>query len=96
MNAKHTPGPWRFDDVEFKIKGTDDVNFYTVIANVSPKMDYSRGKNTQWANAKLIAAAPKLLEALKKIRNYFGENDKTVSEHKMFAIVDEAIKEATE
>ena len=67
MNTKHTPAPWRFDQEEMKIKGIDDVNFYTVIANVSPKMDYSRGMTTQCANAKLIAAAPELLEALQEV-----------------------------
>lgn len=61
---KHTPGPWRFDEEEMKIKGTDDVNFHTVIANVSPKMDYSRGMATQIANARLIAAAPEIKSKL--------------------------------
>ena len=64
---KHTPAPWRFDQEEMKIKGTGDANFHTVIANVSPKMDYSRGMATQCANARLIAAAPELLEALVKL-----------------------------
>lgn len=48
------------------------------------------------ANARLIAAAPELLSALWELRNYFGEHDKTVQEHKMFAIADAAIKKATE
>lgn len=61
---KHTPAPWIFDDIEMKIKGTGDIEGRTVIANVSPKMNYSRGMITQTANAKLMAAAPELLERL--------------------------------
>lgn len=33
-----------------------------------------------------------MMIALKVIRSYFGENDKTVEEHKNFSIVDKAIK----
>ena len=62
---KGTPKPWRFDDLEFKIKGTGDIDNLTVIANVSPKMDFSRGKTTQFYNAMVMVAAPELLEALK-------------------------------
>lgn len=53
---KHTPEPWAFNDEDFKIRGTGDIEGLTVIANLSPKMDYSRGKNTQWANATRIVA----------------------------------------
>ena len=49
-----------------------------------------------WANAKIIASAPDMLEALIQMRNYFGENDKTTSEHYMFSIADKTIKKATE
>lgn len=59
-----TKGEWIFDDIDMKIKGTGDIEGRTVIANVSPKMDYSRGMTTQCANAQLIAAAPDLLESL--------------------------------
>ncbi|MFZ7121770.1 MAG: hypothetical protein ACOWWH_12590 [Eubacteriaceae bacterium] len=44
---KGTKGEWTFDDINWKIKGTGDIEGMTVIANVSPKMDYSRGKTTQ-------------------------------------------------
>lgn len=63
---KGTKGEWIFDDIHMKIKGTGDIEGRTVIANVSPKMNYSRGMTTQCANAQLMAAAPELLEELKQ------------------------------
>lgn len=59
-----TKGKWCFDDLEMKIKGTGDIEGMTVIANVSPKMNYSRGMTTQCANAQLIASAPDMLSLL--------------------------------
>jgi hypothetical protein len=54
--SKHTATPWVFNDLEFKIKGTGDIEGRTVIANLSPKMDYSRGSGTQFANASRIVS----------------------------------------
>lgn len=61
---KGVPGPWVFDDRSMKIKGTGDIEGMTVIANVSPKMNYSRGMTTQFCNAALIASAPEMLDLL--------------------------------
>ena len=61
---KGVSGPWVFDDLSMKIKGTGDVEGMTVIANVSPKMNYSRGMTTQCRNAALIATAPEMLHLL--------------------------------
>lgn len=96
MSKVHTPGPWRFDQEEMKIKGTDDVNFYTVIANVSPKMDYSRGMTTQCANAKLIAAAPEMLEALIILESGLRKDIDMYSIEEKLSIAQKAIKKATE
>tara|TARA_R110002012_G_scaffold78596_1_gene200188 strand:+ start:52 stop:441 length:390 start_codon:yes stop_codon:yes gene_type:complete len=52
-----TKGEWRFIQEEMKIKGSGDIEGMTVIANISPKMDYSRGMTTQCHNANLIADA---------------------------------------
>lgn len=95
MSKVRTPGPWRFDEEEMKIKGTDDVNFYTVIANVSPKMDYSRGMTTQCANAKLIAAAPEMLEALIILESGLRKDIDMYSIEEKLSIAQKAIKKAT-
>ena len=59
--SKHTPGPWIVTgfDKEFKdqINIQDDERGYYVAAAISCQ--------AQEANARLIAAAPELLEALK-------------------------------
>lgn len=75
-----TKGEWIFDESNMKIKGSGDIEGMTVIANVSPKMDFSRGMTTQFANAQLIADAgttynkchtlpSELLEILEEIAN---------------------------
>ena len=56
--SKHTPGPWRIHRLEgdfevFWYDGEDGVDSYTYVA-----------KARQYDNARLIAAAPELLEAL--------------------------------
>lgn len=71
----HTPGPWRFDEKDFKIKGTDDANFYTVIANTSPKMNYARGSGTCYCNSILIASAPEMYELLHRLLKDWHNSD---------------------
>jgi len=61
MTQKHTPEPWVFSQVEMKIKGSGDDDSDTVIADVSSKMNYSRGNNTQCANAERIVKCVNLL-----------------------------------
>lgn len=62
---KHTPGPWHIqqgDDGEMLIKPIPGQ----VVAVVEPQAD----KEEEAANARLIAAAPELLEALMSILEY--------------------------
>jgi hypothetical protein len=65
MSTKHTKGRWETDGLNVVcgsiIVATTDVNN-------SPELDESVCE----ANARLIAAAPKLLETLKHINNYFN------------------------
>lgn len=100
MEAKHTPGPWQFVKDEVKIHGclkdifeignnTDDLHPYWV-AYVQ-----SRGCAETEANAKLIAAAPEMLEALQ----YYFNNDLTDHAKDLPAWEEKAkaaIKKATE
>lgn len=69
---KHTPTPWRFCEEEFKIKGTGDIEGRTVIANLSPKMDFSRGSGTQYQNAARIVQCVNeydgLIETIESLR----------------------------
>ena len=71
----HTPGPWTIDDtgphefeeghVELNIWGPDGAYFGAIAAI---RNDYSGDMDS---NARLIAAAPKLLEALRMVCEYF-------------------------
>lgn len=64
MKNTHTPGPWILDGANAKIVSQDG----TLISNVGfvskngTSVTYGDGQNLP--NAKLIAAAPELLEAL--------------------------------
>lgn len=60
--SKHTPGPWRVVTEEGRpvVKCAND--FY--ITNTVDAAGYESDDDTMFANARLIAAAPDLLEAL--------------------------------
>lgn len=58
--SKHTPGEWKTDGTEVFVETGNPYND-GIIADTGWCRDYSEGL----ANARLIAAAPKLLEALK-------------------------------
>lgn len=68
MNTKHTPGPWNLTPIENRI-----VSGNTVIARIYAHTDKGQPSNVapfteeDAANAKLIAAAPELLEALQEL-----------------------------
>lgn len=58
-NAKHTPGPWFYDD---SLKSRITINSSTASIAAIPYLD-----KEAVANARLIAAAPELLAALNAI-----------------------------
>ena len=82
-NAKHTPGPWAVQyglhaDPEQYTPGIDGGNGETIILfGIKPSGDECgiRGSTVdeQEANARLIAAAPELLEALIEARGWVSE-----------------------
>ena len=67
--SKHTPAPWRIYDCEYAIRvGIEGPNGASVIAFGAEGDDSGVWGNTpeqSEANARLIASAPELLEALK-------------------------------
>lgn len=65
MSTKHTPGPWEIERYSYgliqivgdlKVISDDEEHFTTVVEQISATNEES--------NARLIAAAPELLEAL--------------------------------
>jgi hypothetical protein len=62
--ATHTPGPWAIHNVGkgYEIHPQDDEHGETIIADIV--IGDSEDVDTSLANAKLIAAAPRLLKAL--------------------------------
>lgn len=63
--AKHTPGPWSLDPEDKSIVGKDEDLAIATIENIDVGGDkgFHFGEESR-ANARLIATAPELLEAL--------------------------------
>jgi hypothetical protein len=59
--TKHTPGPWKIVEQRFPVCIIEGEDGTCVVGNVSGQP----GLDGQTANARLIAAAPELLEALR-------------------------------
>lgn len=83
MNEKFTPGPWvrgAVAQVFTAPKRIEEMPFpweFFPICNANP---CCRSKEENDANAALIAAAPEMYEALKKLKecieDYFGKNER--------------------
>ena len=84
MERKHTPGPWKFhangDANDYSILGPNNNWVIAFIQNGEIWTEQ------QLANAKLIAAAPDMLEALVKWINYFESNPEDQNANKEFDI----------
>jgi len=82
MNTKHTPGPWTIHHYEWLPKGhvSIDALFHGELALVVWKMEDDEQSPECEANARLIAAAPELLEALQRcvgqLRELSFKNDR--------------------
>lgn len=68
MNTKHTPGPWDVDSHGNIVQGPG--RYKIAITSATSIADRSDG-----ADARLIAAAPELLEALKDLVSQLPEMD---------------------
>jgi hypothetical protein len=61
MNTTHTPGPWTYkDDFELVVVPKNDPQADAIC-------EITGNPSEQFANARLIAAAPELLEALQNL-----------------------------
>jgi hypothetical protein len=74
MTSKHTPGPWRVDDWAIV---TGDVDLPDKIAVVvrAPK-----SKPIDEANARLIAAAPEMLEEIARLKLQYQSSQEALTE----------------
>lgn len=87
-SAGHTPGPWTFSrwdelgDSRFYVAQADNAPYtpdYSDVATLIAETVSTEGLKIQEANARLIAAAPDLLEALEKIEALY-EYDASVGD----------------
>lgn len=93
MKAKHTPGPWKQSEYSSDIQVRSG---FTECALVRPIIhgDNPTGQRIeQIANARLIAAAPELLMALRFARRIIGCNDCGTDD--VLGPIDEIIAKAT-
>lgn len=85
----HTPGPWKFDydeaENQYRVCGEDE--------RVIARTDWDEEKDE--ANAQLIAAAPDLLQALLKLKEWVGKLEDWKGEDPPCEAVDAAISKAT-
>lgn len=101
-NMKHTPGPWHWDSDPVKGDPTGRIRYrVTTTGKTITQVYYSSfegGLTNAEADAKLIAAAPELLEALKECMHLmmqnFGSNDKKLAHQKAKAAIDKATRRA--
>lgn len=105
--SAHTPGPWGAYSAEHLSKGDEDpALFFTVgprpfhtVAEVRPG-NVGEGLPEQTpANARLIAAAPDLLEALKEVRRFLDHGEPvriaaSAHDRQLMELVDAAIAKA--
>lgn len=86
--SKHTPGPWTWGESYNGLYGSGKDNEVLRFAPYEG-MYLDWGSKSRDANARLIAAAPELLEALKLARSIIGHPDDAHSK-----LIDAAIKKA--
>lgn len=81
QKAKHTPGPWELSTRLYVHGILDSKGLAIAFQDVAPQVDCgsitSRGRTPEetLANARLIAAAPDLLEALEALKTANGANN---------------------
>jgi len=84
-NNKHTAGEWKATGLEIR-----HANNSMILATVYPHLPLNQRREEAEANAKLIAAAPKLLEALITALEFIRDNESDLKGSRF----DESIKES--
>lgn len=99
-NDKHTPGPWRAEGWKNTVVNSAKGNTI-VISPGGDGGDNGVGIEEIQANARLIAAAPELLETLEFCRDWFAKFSPTSplitgeqAEHPMLTAITKAIAKA--
>jgi len=105
--SKHTPGPWQTETVDsvVRIHGGVFAGAARAVVEVADVWvpDGENGDAAQVANARLIAAAPDLLEALKEAREVVEgdietgpmEDEASLHARALLVKIDAAIAKAT-
>lgn len=77
MNAAHTPGPWHWDSDPIKGDPLNRVRFRVVaLGRTITQCYYASDESGQAeADAKLIAAAPEMLDVLRAVAKHFADTD---------------------
>jgi hypothetical protein len=94
METTHTPGPWTYkDDFELVVVPKNDPQAEAIC-------EITGNPSEQFANARLIAAAPDLLKALQKIvqegYNRFEKGDLDNFTGAVIETAEQAIQKATQ
>lgn len=101
--GQHTPGPWNSIAYGKTTKGEIIIAGGKEFSNLLAEVYKQKNEDSQEANARLIAAAPELLEALKSlyencsmIHNQWGEGANQKQADEAIRKGKEAIRKATE
>lgn len=86
MTARHSPGPWKFEPWGSRVLDSREGSSQLLVATVEINSYRDEGRH----NARLIAAAPEMLEALQELKKSARLTDSAD-----WQVLCEAIKKAT-
>lgn len=89
--SKHTPGPWQYWPSIGQVNRPGDPN---QICNIPPNGDKKPADEND-ANARLIASAPELLEALEGMCGVFVQDHRDATDWSVYQTARAAIAKAT-
>jgi hypothetical protein len=93
-NNTHTPGPWKIaygSGIDFRIHADTNGNICTSSLNCPSIEAMDEYETEQVANAKLIASAPLLLEALQALLNARTTDERKYAEMSAEQAINKAI-----